>query len=1037
MTTYTTAEVNTWFQTIDGLPTTTAPIPSTISAAYVAALNATPPTATVPQIQANLENYPFNSTPPPANVSTDLFYRTSVADFVLTEFQLAWGVVPTSGSGSQYDNWVARVIADPSLYWSGGGMSQALIGTPEFGNLFGTTNPNQLATIGIINQLCANCGITPGAGAMANVGLPIWQVLQNFAESAKVFGNLAAPIANFQNLLLAAQVPTGSLLTLPGSAGATFTLTPNPDTFSTSTAGAVFNAFPVVSVGGLLNNTLNAGDNLNDTVGDGTLNYTASGSSFANPSYAVGVTLNGIKTLNYIGSFSFGGDDGGFQGSVTGLTVVNDTGSTGGLQLGGIGQGLVTPLTTVNISGYAPIGGIGVGTPAMFRGIISAAAGTSTTPLAITITGPVGSSVLNGAAVLAAASDGSAGSAASPNAAYSAWDLTLNSNANLQLEQSNAAGAASVGGVTSLTLSGAGNVFLGQDFAGDWQKLTTIDASAETGTVVITGASSGAATNAFASPSDPGWFLGSAAGLLNEGATGTFALTTFDLGTGTTVLDVSSATAAELAAMTFTPASTVAADNVIIVSDAAATAGTSLTNIAGFSELGVTGASGTINMTDLPTSITDIIYFTPATGAVTISSATDGLTVDFHGNNTGGAALTVNGPTSATATLNLDFGNAVLALEDHTGLITTTGYSTVDITPTGNGVAGDPDTVGGLTLSSTPIAGSSAALTVDIGGTQSFNSFGGITDVAGTGSTNAPTSAKDVITVTDTGVVDIGDTNFGTVTAAPSAGLDVSDTFFNSLITGSGTGVNFLQGGDGGGLLGTGNTFNGGTGTDTITTGIGSNTVNLGATHTGDIVTIGSWLGGVMTSPGDLANQGAWGQAHGSAPEFIGGTVATSIFGNAANGGTDASVTTINNFSVATGSTDSLHFQAAMWAPTGSPNNLGGTGINVGLADIGITTQVAAGSAANPDLITTSGQATTAGSNIVEIGGINTFSGAPTLAAGLAAGGSFDLTFGSTSPLPNLDNIHFLVAYSDAHNIHIADVDIYNTSAPPRPTRTS
>jgi hypothetical protein len=194
--TYTAADVNGWFQTIDGLPATTAPVSSTLLSAYVAELNSTPPTATPAQVQAELED--------PA-----VFYRTTVADFVLAEFQLAWGTVPTSGAGSQYDNWVARIIADPSL--EGGAMSQALAGTPEFMALFGTSSTTQPATVGFINQICANCGLTPGAGALANSGLPVWQVLQNFASAPGVVAHLDAPIANFQNALLAGSTPTGSI----------------------------------------------------------------------------------------------------------------------------------------------------------------------------------------------------------------------------------------------------------------------------------------------------------------------------------------------------------------------------------------------------------------------------------------------------------------------------------------------------------------------------------------------------------------------------------------------------------------------------------------------------------------------------------------------------------------------------------------------------------------------------------------------------------------------------------------------------------
>ena len=207
----TAAEVNTWFQTIDGLPPTTPPINPSVAMAYVAELNATPPTATPAQIQANLENFPFNSSPPPTNSVQDTFYRTSVADFVLREFQLAWGVVPTSGSAtSQYDAWIARVIDNPSNM-TAGGMSHALAGTPQFMVEIGASSPTQGATLGMIDTLCANAGVAVGPGAMANVGHPIWQVLQNFAESTLVSNALAAPIANFQNLLLAGETPTGSV----------------------------------------------------------------------------------------------------------------------------------------------------------------------------------------------------------------------------------------------------------------------------------------------------------------------------------------------------------------------------------------------------------------------------------------------------------------------------------------------------------------------------------------------------------------------------------------------------------------------------------------------------------------------------------------------------------------------------------------------------------------------------------------------------------------------------------------------------------
>ena len=1043
---FTPTDVNDWLFTIAGLDPAngnTQPVPQPFLGQYVTELNTpappAPPEATPADIQANLENFPVNPNAPPPHIISDLFFRTTVADFVLREFQLAWGVVPTSGSAtSQYDAWVARVIDNPANMT--GGMSMALAGTTNFMTTIGAISPDQPASIGMINKLCANAGIPVGAGAAALVGTPIWQVLQDFATSSVVTNALAAPIANFQNLLLnaapGAPPPAGNILTLPGSSGSTFTLTPNadvPPAFATSTPGAVFNAFPVVSTLGIPNNTLNAGDNLQDTVGDGTLHFTATATSLL-PPLAVGVTLNGIKTLDYIGTFAAPGGVGGFQGNVTGLTVVNDTGSTGGLQLGGVGQGLVTPLTDVNITGYGPVGGIAFGTPAMFAARISALAGTAAAPIAVNITGPVGATTVNGAAQLAISTDGAPGSVASPNAAYSEWDVTVNSTAFLQLSQDG------VGGATELKListAAASTVAVGSDGVGNWQNLTTIDASADSGTVIVTGASAGFFDNAFATGTNPDWLFGSTAGLLDDtGAGNTFKLATFDLGAGRNVLDVSSATATELSNLTTTPGGTVAPDNVIIVSDGAATTTVMSTfaNIAGFTELGVVAAAGTIDMANMAASgINEIIYFTGAAGAVTINNAVAGLTVDFHGNN-GGFDATINGPTTGTATLTLDFGNAALGFQDNTDLITVTGYSTVDINTNGDG-AGPANSANGIDVSSAVSGTASSALTVTIAGAQDFNTpF--VTDVPGTGSTNAPLSATDVINVNSPITVDLGTTNFGTVNAGTSTGLTVTDTFHNSTITGSATGDNILAGGDGGGLAGTGNTFTGGTATDTIITGIGSNTVNLGATHTADSVTLASVVGAQMMGPGDVANQGAWGQAFGSTPNFIAGTLAAtpSIFGNAASNGTSDSMTTINHFLVSTSSTDHFQIQASMWDDSDSPGNIAAGGVAIGLTDIGISAFVTAGSplGATAEVVTTSGQPTNAaGTNLVEISGsTNTFGNAAALAKGLAAGGSFDLTFGGTAPLPSLDSVHFLVAYGDgANNIRIADVDIYNTTA--------
>jgi hypothetical protein len=185
---YTAADVNGWFQTINGLPPAAPSISTTDVNLYVTQLNTG--SQTPAQVQANLEN--------PA-----LYYRTSVADFVLRDFQAAWGVFPTTGAGSQYDNWVARIVANPSL--ENGGMSQALAGTPEFQQVYGVTG-TMIATLATVQAFALDLlGIQPanlGPGALANVGLPVWEVLQNFVQSPDFLAHTAGSIVAFQNALL-------------------------------------------------------------------------------------------------------------------------------------------------------------------------------------------------------------------------------------------------------------------------------------------------------------------------------------------------------------------------------------------------------------------------------------------------------------------------------------------------------------------------------------------------------------------------------------------------------------------------------------------------------------------------------------------------------------------------------------------------------------------------------------------------------------------------------------------------------------------
>ncbi len=150
-------------------------------------------------------------------------------------------------------------------------MSQALAGTTEFMALYGTTSATQIATTALVTAMCEGIfGIPPGPGALLNVGLPVWEVLQNFAQSSKFIGDTSTSIVGFQNALLAGETPTGSLFDFSptGTPGVTYTLTTGVDT--NASLGAPASGIPtgstvngvINSTSGVFDSTLNPGDNL-------------------------------------------------------------------------------------------------------------------------------------------------------------------------------------------------------------------------------------------------------------------------------------------------------------------------------------------------------------------------------------------------------------------------------------------------------------------------------------------------------------------------------------------------------------------------------------------------------------------------------------------------------------------------------------------------------------------------------------------------------------------------------------------------------
>jgi hypothetical protein len=574
----------------------------------------------------------------------------------------------------------------------------------------------------------------------------------------------------------------------------TFTLTQGIDSptqgfsdglgHTATVAGTTFNAPPFVVPGsGLANNTLNDSDDLETTgaaVGAATLNFTTTGGGIigANPAFATNVTMNGINLLNISNNSvpaAIGGTvTGGFRGSITGLLVENNNNSVAPVQLGAVGQGLKTLMTNINITGFG--GGNGGVLNAV---ILAAAAGDLTKTLNVSIAGsPIGATTAGGADKFIVGNDLGGGTAATPDVTYGTLSLTAATNSFLQLQNGGAPISSPVSGVDGLQtiiLKGAGNVALGQDAIGNHQKLTTIDSSASTGNVFITGASAGNVTNAEgtgAGGANPAWLFGSAVGLLNDSVAGaTFNLTSVVLGSGLTVIDASSATVANMAALKTGPGAGVALnlnDEIIVNSTVAdTTLLTTFANIKGFTTLGVggqaaagnaNGAGGTMNMTNLP-GFSTIIYKTAAqTGAagtnpaLTITNQTTDLTVNVENNSTDGNSI------KATATggpaFTLVMGNLPQNAVDNLGravpiALNLIGETKVTVNALGGTSAGT-DNLGFVQLNSFPIQ-ENVFLTGDHNLTIGTAASGAIALVNNAGALE--TGIGMLVTDTDSGVV--------------------------------------------------------------------------------------------------------------------------------------------------------------------------------------------------------------------------------------------------------------------------------------------
>ena len=373
---------------------------------------------------------------------------------------------------------------------------------------------------------------------------------------------------------------------------------------------------------------------------DGTLNQTISATGI-NPPLATGVTINGVSKANITNATTA---TGGFQGNITGLLIENNQLSSSTVQIGAIGQGLKTLLTDINISGFGGTNGAVVN-----AAILAASLGDATKNINVGLTGTLGGTAAGAADKLVIGNDVGGGTTAAPNLTYGTMTLTAANTVNLQLQTGLTTGTGGVDGLKNIVVKGAGDVALGQDAAGNHQFLASYDSSASTGAQFITGASAGNTTNAFGTTANPSWLFGSAAGLLNDGA-GSFALTNVVLGSGMTILDISSASVANVAALKTAAGAGVTlnpGDEIIVNSTVAdTTSATTFANIKGFTTIGVGGATaadgagGTMNMANLP-GFSTIIYQTlaQANTALTITNQTNPLTVNVENNSAPGNSI--------------------------------------------------------------------------------------------------------------------------------------------------------------------------------------------------------------------------------------------------------------------------------------------------------------------------------------------------------------------------------------------------------------
>jgi hypothetical protein len=425
------------------------------------------------------------------------------------------------------------------------------------------------------------------------------------------------------------------------------------DSLTASTLNANFNA-PLVfnPPTGTLIQSLQSGDSAINTApltGPGLSN----GGLFTGilEGLAPNVILRNIPTHQVT---NVGGGIAGYSGTITGLTSLINNNSVGGLTIGALGAGIdaggIAGTTTTGATLLNSVIANNTASGATTVFVNSAALSGSSDGLRINTTGAFGTSLAPN--TISVKND-----TAAPGAVMNGYEMIdINAAGATFLRLADA--TSGIASTTTITVAGAGAISLfGEATEGHFTKLTTIDASTETGGVIVTGANT-------------------AGGLL----VGNTVLTSFKGGTGADSLDLASMTLPQLGAFT-TLAGGDGRDTLALVPGVLNTT-TSLVN-AGFEILSAgAGLTGTIDYSKLGTGVDTLQITGLAAANTTFNNLPSTFTFDSPA-FTNNKSFTFNGPVGLSDTLNVIASNKAGGGGTYTDF-TTTGFETVNVTLTGS-----------------------------------------------------------------------------------------------------------------------------------------------------------------------------------------------------------------------------------------------------------------------------------------------------------------------------------------------------------------